>query len=347
MCNPPPSSSTTNKKRQSQREKKLKDVHVTALDGVVNVNSLFTIAIFLGLAMASPGQLKSLNVREECQPRANTAKMLPNSSDQASSAAVDETLLTAGVLFSAMSSVVGCLFLLVSMVNVIELKLGVLSCMATSTIVSVAFLIPLSLAGILIYVFAAINRKGHYHTKKNVHVTALDSVVDVNSLFTIAMFLGLDNELVSPGELQSLNVREECQPGANTAKMLIVFEIISFSFYLFSSLVAQSIKLSLDLQPPDQAAGKDGSEESLWLTTGVLFSAMSSMLGCLFMLVSVVYVVELRLGVLSCMAASTIVSVAFLIPLSLTGIIIYVFVSISVYVSRASGPDAGGGQQEA
>nr|GLL42831.1 uncharacterized protein LOC109162578 [Ipomoea trifida] len=186
MCNPPPSSSTTNKKKQSQREKKLKDVHVTALDGVVNVNSLFTIAIFLGLAMASPGQLKSLNVREECQPRANTAKMLvvfeilsfsfflfsslvaqsiklslnlqPNSSDQASSAAVDETLLTAGVLFSAMSSVVGCLFLLVSMVNVIELKLGVLSCMATSTIVSVAFLIPLSLAGILIYVFAAINR---------------------------------------------------------------------------------------------------------------------------------------------------------------------------------------------
>nr|GLL42830.1 uncharacterized protein LOC109162586 [Ipomoea trifida] len=181
---------------------------------------------------------------------------------------------------------------------------------------------------------------------KNVHVTALESVVDVNSLFTIAMFLGLDNELVSPGELQSLNVREECQPGANTAKMLIVFEIISFSFYLFSSLVAQSIKLSLDLQPqPEQAAGK----ESLWLTTGVLFSAMSSMLGCLFLLVSVVYVVELRLGLLSCMAASTLVSVAFLIPLSLTGIIIYVFVAISVYVSRASGLDAAaaGGQQEA
>nr|GMD69163.1 uncharacterized protein LOC109162586 [Ipomoea batatas] len=345
MCNPPPSSSTTNKKRQSQREKKLKDVHVTALDGVVNVNSLFTIAIFLGLAMASPGFfLFSSLVAQSIKLSLN---LQPNSSDQASSAAVDETLLTAGVLFSAMSSVVGCLFLLVSMVNVIELKLGVLSCMATSTIVSVAFLIPLSLAGILIYVFAAINRKGHYHTKKNVHVTALHSVVDVNSLFTIAMFLGLDNELVSPGELQSLNVREECQPGANTAKMLVVFEIISFSFYLFSSLVAQSIKLSLDLQPPDQAAGKDGSEESLWLTTGVLFSAMSSMLGCLFMLVSVVYVVELRLGVLSCMAASTIVSVAFLIPLSLTGIIIYVFVSISVYVSRASGPDAGGGQQEA
>ncbi|XP_019166796.1 PREDICTED: uncharacterized protein LOC109162578 [Ipomoea nil] len=192
MCNPPPSSSTTNKKKQD--EKKLKDVHVTALDGVVNVNSLFTIAIFLGLAMASPGQLKSLNVREECQPGAKTAKMLvvfeilsfsfflfsslvaqsiklslnlQPSSDQASdqaanerssSVAVDEHLLTAGVLFSAMSSVVGCLFLLVSMVNVIELKLGVLSCMATATIVSVAFLIPLSLAGILIYVFAAINR---------------------------------------------------------------------------------------------------------------------------------------------------------------------------------------------
>ncbi|XP_019166806.1 PREDICTED: uncharacterized protein LOC109162586 [Ipomoea nil] len=194
---------------------------------------------------------------------------------------------------------------------------------------------------------SATKTKGH-PTKKNVHVTALDSVVDVNSLFTIAMFLGLDYDLVSPEELQSLNVREECQPGANTAKMLVVFEIISFSFYLLSSLVALSTKLSLDLQ----AAGEDdGSpESSFWLTTGVLFSAMSSMVGCLFLLVSVVYVVELRLGVLSCMAASTLVSVAFLIPLSLTGIIIYVFVSITVYVSRASGPDAAaaaGGQQEA
>jgi len=30
-------------------------VHVTALDGVVNVNSLFTVAVFVGLSLATPG----------------------------------------------------------------------------------------------------------------------------------------------------------------------------------------------------------------------------------------------------------------------------------------------------
>lgn len=187
------------------------------------------------------------------------------------------------------------------------------------------------------------------------HVTALDSVENVNSLFTIAIFLGLESDMLSPEEMQSLNVREECQPGTNTAKMIVLFEILSFSFYLFSAVVAQSIKLSLNLQPPDQAVAKDAATaEWFWLaavrsfspavddallTTGVILSAMSSVIGCLFLLVSVVYVIELRLGVLSCMAASTIVSVAFLIPLSLVGIIIYIFVAFNEYVSRANGPD--------
>lgn len=201
-------------------------------------------------------------------------------------------------------------------------------------------------------------RKRHHHQKKNVHVTALDGVVNVNSLFTIAIFLGL--AMASPGQLKSLNVREECQPRANTAKMLVVFEILSFSFFLFSSLVAQSIKLSLNLQPSSDkaaSAGKDAAAapaERFWLaeagslslpvdetllTTGVMFSAMSSVIGCLFLLVSMVNVIELKLGVLSCMATSTIVSVAFLIPLSLAGILIYVFAAINRYVSRASSPD--------
>ncbi|KAJ6403823.1 hypothetical protein OIU84_012089 [Salix udensis] len=31
-------------------------VHVTALDGIVNVNSLFTVAVFVGLSLATPNQ---------------------------------------------------------------------------------------------------------------------------------------------------------------------------------------------------------------------------------------------------------------------------------------------------
>ncbi|KAH9327806.1 hypothetical protein KI387_043740, partial [Taxus chinensis] len=31
-------------------------IHVTALDGLVNVNSLFTLAVFVGLTATSPGE---------------------------------------------------------------------------------------------------------------------------------------------------------------------------------------------------------------------------------------------------------------------------------------------------
>ncbi|KAM1987436.1 hypothetical protein ACFX15_034695 [Malus domestica] len=38
-------------------------VHVTALDGLVNVNSLFTIAVFVGLSLATPGPHQSEGIR--------------------------------------------------------------------------------------------------------------------------------------------------------------------------------------------------------------------------------------------------------------------------------------------
>ncbi|GLJ06880.1 hypothetical protein SUGI_0051140 [Cryptomeria japonica] len=40
-------------------------VHVTALDGLVNVNSLFTVAVFVGLSLATPGQ-RSLDDSGTC-----------------------------------------------------------------------------------------------------------------------------------------------------------------------------------------------------------------------------------------------------------------------------------------
>ncbi|KAJ7009139.1 hypothetical protein NC653_007699 [Populus alba x Populus x berolinensis] len=59
----------------------------------------------------------------------------------------------------------------------------------------------------------------------SVHVTALDGIVNVNSLFTVAVFVGID-----------------------MAKNLLVFEVVSFSFFLFSSLVAQGLKLGLEVR---------------------------------------------------------------------------------------------------
>ncbi|KAJ8632573.1 hypothetical protein MRB53_025909 [Persea americana] len=76
----------------------------------------------------------------------------------------------------------------------------------------------------------------------SVHVVALDGLVNVNSLFTIAVFVGLS--LTTPGQ-QSLV--DKCDAGPDVAKRLLVFEVVSFSFFLFSSLVAQGLKLAINL----------------------------------------------------------------------------------------------------
>ncbi|GAY51643.1 hypothetical protein CUMW_135760 [Citrus unshiu] len=54
---------------------KLIDVHSKALDDLVNVNSLFTIAVFIGLSFASPKQ-HSLENRPECDADPVVAKTL-------------------------------------------------------------------------------------------------------------------------------------------------------------------------------------------------------------------------------------------------------------------------------
>ncbi|XP_057965869.1 uncharacterized protein LOC131156302 isoform X2 [Malania oleifera] len=52
------------------------EVHRRALDDLVNVNSLFTIAVFVGLSFASPGQLHSLENRSACDPDPGMARRL-------------------------------------------------------------------------------------------------------------------------------------------------------------------------------------------------------------------------------------------------------------------------------
>ncbi|KAM3683635.1 hypothetical protein ACJW31_12G162900 [Castanea mollissima] len=50
-------------------------VHVTALDGLVNVNSLFTIAVFVGLSLTTPNQ-RSLEPNTACDADIDVARKL-------------------------------------------------------------------------------------------------------------------------------------------------------------------------------------------------------------------------------------------------------------------------------
>lgn len=102
-------------------------------------------------------------------------------------------------------------------------------------------------------------------------------------------------------------------------------QVVSFSFFLFSSLVAQGLKLAINLinsKDPHDAVRAHINTKVLRL--GMLASAAGSVMGCIFLLLSMVDVIQIRLGMLSCGSHASIRAVAGLIGLVTTALAVYV-----------------------
>ncbi|XP_071719740.1 uncharacterized protein [Rutidosis leptorrhynchoides] len=164
----------------------------------------------------------------------------------------------------------------------------------------------------------------------SIHVTALDGLVNVNSLFTIAVFVGLS--LTTQGQ-RSLQNKSSCDADVTVAKKLLVYEVISFSFFLFSSLVAQGLKLAINL-----LISKDVDEvfrahiNLKMLRFGMLGSAVGSVMGCLFLMLSMVNVIEIRLGLLSCGSRSTINAVSSMVVLVTSALLVYISTAVYAFL---------------
>ncbi|RXH97932.1 hypothetical protein DVH24_010257 [Malus domestica] len=302
-------------------------VHVTALDGLVNVNSLFTIAVFVGLSLATPGQ-RSLENRTSCDAGIDVAKKL----------LVFEVVSFSFFLFSSL--VAQGLKLAINLlnsknvedafrghINTKVLRLGMLGEMGCRRVV------------------AAQERSDDYPRESNtrdcrevmssssttsVHVTALDGLVNVNSLFTIAVFVGLS--LATPGQ-KSLANRISCDAGNDVAKKLLVFEVVSFSFFLFSSLVAQGLKLAINLLNSKNVEDAFRGHINLKvLRFGMLGSAFGSVLGCVFLVLSMVNVIQIKLGLLSCGSKSAIHAVAVLVVLVTSALLVYISTAVYAFL---------------
>ena len=167
-------------------------------------------------------------------------------------------------------------------------------------------------------------------TTTSVHVTALDGLVNVNSLFTIAVFVGLS--LTTPNQ-KSLENKSSCDAGNEVVKKLLVFEVVSFSFFLFSSLVAQGLKLAINLlnsKDVDEAFRAHISVKVLRF--GMMGSAVGSVMGCLFLMLSMVNVIQIRLGMLSCGSRQTVQSVAALIVLVNSALAVYISTAVYAFL---------------
>lgn len=163
----------------------------------------------------------------------------------------------------------------------------------------------------------------------SVHVTALDGLVNVNSLFTIAVFVGLS--LTTPDQHSLEN--SACDAGIDVAKKLLVFEVVSFSFFLFSSLIAQGLKLAINLLNSKDVDEAFRAHISLRvLRFGMLGSAVGSVLGCLFLMLSMVSVIEIRLGMLSCGSKSAVRAVSALVVLVTTALLAYISTAVYAFL---------------
>lgn len=188
----------------------------------------------------------------------------------------------------------------------------------------------------------------------SIHVTALDGIVNVNSLFTLAAFLGLawrpssDGPGLADGADRTGN---PCAAGDRAESDLVSFHVLAFACFLFSSLVALCLKqlVRAYYPPPHRHRHRPSSSSSssvgagvvgrttrinrAVLRVGILASAVGSVAGCGFLMMALVNVVQVKLGRLGCgeggaAAWAAVVPLVTLVPAAMLiyiGIVFYAF----------------------
>lgn len=157
-------------------------VQITAVDGIVNVNSLFTLAVFIGLAWNPYDSSNSLITDPRCNPTSRMAEdlvafhvysfssflfssLIALGTKQAIRIAmtrethkivllahVNKGALRLSMLISAVGSLCGCGFLMLALVNMVQIKLGTLACGSPQTMAAVVPLVIFVPIGLLVYV---------------------------------------------------------------------------------------------------------------------------------------------------------------------------------------------------
>lgn len=187
---------------------------------------------------------------------------------------------------------------------------------------------------------------GDNHRSPNttpIHIMALDGIVTVNSLFTLALFLGIVNAdptdptytLVSSNNTTT----SSCLAPSYLAEDLIVFHVYSFSSFLFSSLIASALKQAIKTTAKD--GGDEGDAGDLMvvhvhttvLRLGILGCAVGSVFGCLFLMLALVNLVQIKLGILACHSFYTLAACIPLLVLVPLALVLYICIVLHAFTS--------------
>ncbi|PIN06226.1 hypothetical protein CDL12_21214 [Handroanthus impetiginosus] len=153
--------------------------------------------------------------------------------------------------------------------------------------------------------------------KTSIHVTALDGIVNVNSLFTMALFIGFS--LTVP-EATTAASRPECTTSRETVRRLIVFEVLNPSNW-------PSTCLKTWIRPGDPHKADIDPD---YLKYGLFGSAIGSVVGCSFLMLSIVDFIQVKLGTYTC-GGKPVYAVVTLVVFVGFGLAVYV--STAVYAS--------------
>ncbi|XP_043715324.1 uncharacterized protein LOC122663747 [Telopea speciosissima] len=162
----------------------------------------------------------------------------------------------------------------------------------------------------------------------SIHITAIDGIVNVNSLFTLAVFIGLAWNPTDP--TNTLVDDPNCVAGPHVAEDLVSFHVYSFSSFLFSSMIALGLKQAIRIAKINGGpvilhdAMIMAKINKTALRVGILVSAVGSVSGCLFLMLALVNVVQIKLGTLSCGSVNSYGAIVPLVILVPAGLLIYV-----------------------
>ncbi|KAK3408914.1 hypothetical protein EUGRSUZ_J01058 [Eucalyptus grandis] len=171
---------TSNSPRNGSEEEQVDErkYFEKVLEDIVSLNSLLTVAVFIGLSDAQPGQVQSLQDDDTCHPDAKIRKRLVAFEIASFSCFVFSGFLAktvkiflyiykkqdgtkknpqrrwrslVGFYLSIYGTMAGCLLLLLAMVDVVQMKLGRLSCDSTYSVSTVTVMVSTIGLSLLIY----------------------------------------------------------------------------------------------------------------------------------------------------------------------------------------------------
>ncbi|KAI3667709.1 hypothetical protein L6452_42778 [Arctium lappa] len=169
-----------------------------------------------------------------------------------------------------------------------------------------------------------------------IHLMALDGIVNVNSLFTLGLFLGLAVNPTDPTYTLVDSSATACLVSSSTAENLIVFHVYSFSSFLFSSLIAFGLKQGIRTarSGDTRVEVSDGTIAYVnlrVLRAGILASAFGSASGCLFLTLALVDLVQIKLGKLDCWNWYGVAAVGPLVVLVPSALVIYICIVLHAF----------------